>query len=200
MSFQRMITSGSCSAAEQLGDRVAQQPVAFVLQLPQGEELLGGILEALEQLDRFMQPRRGPVDHVGLLPRLRRDLLDLVGVDVVGCLVDVVAHVVDHGDQAVHVVAVERRDERPVQEVDHLARQPVALVLGFANRVQPLGAGRPVVEQLDQEARDLPRVRRSLDEEREELALLRHQAKRGHLPGFYQIVTPASPVRPRVPP
>ena len=108
------------------------------------------VLEALEPLDRLVQPRRGAVDHLGLLVRLQRDLAHLVGVDVVGGLVDVVADVVDHRREPVHIVAVERRHERAVQQVDHLAGQPVALVLELADVAQ-LARGSPAsLEQLDE--------------------------------------------------
>ena len=39
MSFQRMIVSGSCARAEELGDRLAREPVALVLELAQRDQL-----------------------------------------------------------------------------------------------------------------------------------------------------------------
>ena len=59
-------------------------------------------------------------------------------------------------------------------------REPVALVLGLADVAQPRAALRPVLQQLDEQARDVARVRRRLREEVEELALLRRQAEPGH--------------------
>src|SRR5258705_328514 len=87
--------------------RVAIAAVALVLELSQGKELAVRVLESLEQLDGLVQPRGGAVDHIRLPRRRRRDLLNLVEADVVGGLVDVVADVVDHRREPVHVVTVE---------------------------------------------------------------------------------------------
>ena len=62
------------------------------------------------------------MDDARLLDRARRHVGHLVGVDVVGGLVDVVADVVEHRREPVHVVAVERRHERAVEQADHLVR------------------------------------------------------------------------------
>ena len=163
---------------EEVGDGLTREAVALVLELAQGEEMPVCVAEALEQLDRLVQSRRRAVDHFRLLARPRRDVGHLVRVDVVGGLVDVVADVVDHGREPVHVVAVEGRDERPVEQVDHLVGQPVALVLGLADVEQEPPADRPTVDQLDEESRDLPGIERPLVEEVEELALLGRQAQR----------------------
>ena len=155
MSFQRMIVSGSAPGAEEVGDRLAREPVALVLELAQRGELPLRVLEPLEPLDRLVQPRRRAMDHLGLLARLLRHVPNLVRVDVVGRLVDVVADVVDHRREPVHVVPVEGRHERPVEEVDHLVRQPVAFVLELADVAQLLPALGPVVQQVDEDARDV---------------------------------------------
>jgi hypothetical protein len=78
------------------------------------------------------------------------------------------------------VVAVERRHERAVLEVDQLAREPVALVLGLPDVAEALAILRPLLEQLDEQPRDLARVRRRACEEIEELALLRPEPDSGH--------------------
>ncbi len=178
MSFQRMIVSGSAPERKSSAIASREQPVALVLELAQRSELVRGVLEALEPLHRLVQARRGAVDHLGLLVRLERDLAHLVGVDVVGSLVDVVADVVEHRRELVHVVAIERRHERAVQQVDHLARQPVALVLELADVGQLALGVRPILEQLDEQPRDVARVGGGLGEQVEEAALLRGQAER----------------------
>ncbi len=82
--------------------------------------------------------------------------------------------------EPVHVVAVERRDERAVEEVDHLVRQPVALVLELADVEQLRARLGPRLEQLDERTRDLARVRGGLGEQIEELALLGGETE-GHV-------------------
>ena len=128
-------------------------------ELAQCHELAFRVFEAFEQLDRLVQPGRGAVDHLRLQPGLLGHVPDLVGVDVVGGLVDVVADVVDHARESIHVVAVEGRDERLVEEIDHSVRQPVALVLELANVEQLAPRVGPRVEQLDECPRDLACVR-----------------------------------------
>src|SRR5512146_2060050 len=86
---------------EELGDRLAVQPVALVLQLTNRDELLLRVPEAFEETDRFVQARGRTVDHLGLFLRSAGNLAHLVGVDVVGSFVDVVAHVVDCRREAI---------------------------------------------------------------------------------------------------
>jgi hypothetical protein len=59
----------------------------------------------------------------------------------------VVADVVEHGREAVHVVAVERGHEGVVEEVDDLVGEPVPLVLGVADRLEQLAALGPALEE-----------------------------------------------------
>ena len=106
-------------------------------------------------------------------------------------LVDVVADVVERAGEPVHVVAVERRHERPVDQVDELVREPVALVLELLDVAHPLlGALRELVQEVDQPLRDLDGVRRSLVEQVEELALLGDEADACHGPGFLPAQAP----------
>ena len=130
MSFQRMIEIASSLDANSSRDRLAVQTVAFVLELAQLDQLALRVLEPLELADSLVQLHRGALDHRRLLPRAVADSRHAVAEDVPGGLVDVVADVVERAREPVHVVAVERRDERPVEEVDDLVRQAVALVLG----------------------------------------------------------------------
>src|SRR3954471_13842611 len=106
------------AGAEEIGDRLAVEPVSLVLKLAERDELLARVAEALEQTNGIVETGGGAVDHLGLLSSAQRNLSHLVRVDVVRRLVDVVANVVDRRRKPVHVVAVERRDERAVQKVD----------------------------------------------------------------------------------
>ena len=174
MSFQRMIEIASVARREQLRDPLAVQPVALVLELPQLDQLAPRVLEALELADGLLQLRRRALDHGRLLPRVRPDLRDAVAEDVPGRLVDVVADVVERAREAVHVVAVERRHERAVQQVDDLVRQAVALVLGLLDVARErVAVVREPVEEPHEQTRDLDVVRRRLVVEVVELPPLR---------------------------
>ena len=69
------------------------------------------------------------MDHLRLRARLWADLADPVAQDVPRRLVDVVADVVERARELVHVVTVERRHERAVEQRDDLVGEPVAMVL-----------------------------------------------------------------------
>ena len=128
---------------EEARDAVVQDPVAHVLELAQLGQMRPRVLEALEQRDRVRElPRRAP-DDLRLLPCLQADLADAVGDDPSRRLVDVVADVVERPCEPVHVVAVERRHERAVEEVDELVRQPVALVLELLHVAREVVRARP---------------------------------------------------------
>ncbi len=74
-----------------------------------------------------------------------------------------VADVVEGSCEPVHVVPVERRDERAVQEVDQLVREAVTLVLELLHRpCQLIGPVRKPVEQLDEPLGDRDDVLRRL--------------------------------------
>ena len=95
-----------------------------------------------------------------------------------------VADVVEHAGEAVHVVAVERRHERPVDQVDQLVGEAVAVVLELLDVAHPLvGVLGEVVQEVGELLRDRDRVRGGLVEEVEELALLGDEADSGHESG-----------------
>ena len=114
---------------EQLGDAVANEPVAFVLELLELLELQRGVVEAVEALDSLVELDRGPQNDVCLVARVMRNRLHSVGVEMVGGVVNEVTDVVERHGQAVDVVAVERGDERPVEQAYDLTCDVVALVL-----------------------------------------------------------------------
>src|SRR5256714_5248073 len=167
--------------AEELGDGLAVQPVALVLEVAELHQLPARVLEAVEARDRLLALGRGPKDHVSLRPGRRPDLLDPVADDVPRRLVDVVADVVERAGQAVHVVAVEGRHECAVQEVHDLVREPVALVLQVLDVPDPLlRPVRGLGEQVDEGTRDRDRIRRRLVEQLEELLALWNEVDPRH--------------------
>ena len=90
-------------------------------------------------------------DDLRLLACLQADLLHAIADDPARRLVDVVADVVERACEPVHVIAVERRDERAIEEVDQLVGEPVALVLQLLHLAfQARRRRREPVEQLDE--------------------------------------------------
>ncbi len=63
-------------------------------------------------------------------------------------MVDRVHHVVERRRQRVEVLAVERRDERPVQALNGVMGQRVALMLGVTNDLGSAPIGRLALEHL----------------------------------------------------
>ena len=145
---------------EQLRDGVADERVAFVLQRAQLVELVARVAKALEPVDRLVELGRRSEDHLRLLARLPGHTLYAVDAEVVRGLVHVVADVVERAGETVHVVAVERRHESAVEEVDHLVCQAVTLVLAVLDLLHQAAAvlGK-ALEELYEQPRDLDRVR-----------------------------------------
>ena len=161
MSFQRMIETASSPDANSCAIALAVQTVALVLELAQLDQLALRVLEAFELENGLAQLRRRALDHRGLLVRVLADLRHAVAEDVPGRLVDVVADVVERAREPVHVVAVERRHERAVEQVDDLVRQAVALVLGVLDVARErVAVVREPLEQPHEQPRDLDVVRR----------------------------------------
>ena len=90
-------------------------------------------------------------DHPRLLDRPRRHLVDAVEVELVGDLVHEVAHVIECRRQVVDVLAVDRRHEGPVHELDDVVRDAVALVLAVLDLIHEIAAVGQVLEQIEQE-------------------------------------------------
>ena len=180
MSFQRMTLIGSAPAVNSSATAARFKPVAFVLEIAQGIQLAARILESFEQLHGFVQFLGAAEDHLRLFLCLRADRFDGVAGNVARGLVDVVAHVVDRSREEIDVVPVERRHERPVEEVDHLAGEPVAFVLELLHRPQVRSVRGEFVKQVDQLARDADRIGGRALEEPEELPVLRDQRDTCH--------------------
>src|ERR671936_828966 len=157
---------------EQLGDRGAVQAVPLVFEVAQLVQLAARVLETFEPVDGVVEFFGAAKDDVRLFLRLRPDLLDAVTGDVACRLVDVVADVVDRAREVVDVVAVERRDERAVEQIDELARDTVSLVLEVLDLAQEIAVRRKLVDEATQELRDPDGVRRRVREEAEELTVL----------------------------
>ena len=87
-----------------------------------------------------------------------------------------VADVVECAGEPIHVVAVERRHERAVEQVDDLVSEPVALVLGVLDVPRErVAVVRETVEQPYEQPRDLDVVLGRVVVEVVELATLRDE-------------------------
>ena len=181
MSFQRMTDDRVLARAEQAGDRCharsgRPRPRARAAG-PAGR----GVLEAVELADGLVELQRRAQDHCAC--RLAcGDHLDAEEEDAVRRLIDVVADVVERAGKPVHVVAVERGHERPVEEIDDLVRQPVAVVLTILHLADQLA---PVlgkaIEQLDKQTSRVDGVRGRAVVEAEELLLRREADLQAHV-------------------
>src|SRR5438270_509994 len=130
---------------------VTKAPARFATAATELDQLRLRVLEALQPLDRGVEVPRRLVYHPRLLDRLLGNALDAIGAEVVRRFVDVIADIVDRTRKPVHVVAVERRHEGPVEQIDHLVGELVALVLALLDlRDQAAVLGREPVQQLDE--------------------------------------------------
>ena len=104
--------------------------------------------------------RRGLQQDVGQPLGLLHRRLDLVEAEVVGDLLDEVDDVVERRGEREDVLAVDRRDERLVEALDDVVRDPVALLLAdedVAREVRAVGIVREhLVEQVGARARCSP--------------------------------------------
>ena len=114
----------------------------------------------------------GLVQHarqpLGLLHRR----LDPVEAEEVGDLLDEVDDVVERRRERDDVLAVERRDERLVQPLDDVVRDPVALLLADDDVARQLAVVGPLLEHPLEQPGGAHDVRAGLLEEVEELAFL----------------------------
>src|ERR1700730_2112057 len=183
------------ASAEETRDGSARKAVALVLELAQLDQLPFRILEALEPADRLGELLGRTVDYVRLLPGLAAHLLHAVPDDLLRRVVHVVADGVEDAGEPEHVVAVERRHEGAVDQIDQVVCDPVACVLELLDVAHVVvGAVRELVEQLDQALRDRDGIRGGAVVKVEELALLRDEADPGHR---HRFVTHAFAVRRR---
>ena len=117
----------------------------------------------------------GLVQDARQLLRLLHRRLDPVQPEVVGDLLDEVDDVVERRGELEDVLAVDRRDERLVEALDDVVRDPVALLLADHDLARQLPVVGPAVEHLLEQLGGLDDVAAGLLEEVEELTLLRRE-------------------------
>ena len=162
---------------EEVGDRLATDAIALVLEPMDLDPVGCHVLEALELLERLDELLALLHHDGGLLLDDRGRLLDPIEDAGVGYLLDEVEDVVEPRDEPVDVLPIERGDECVLQlvpdvvaelvaallEVDQLAGEPLTLVVG--------------AEELVEHARGREDVLGVLDEHVEELFLARDERK-----------------------
>ena len=109
-------------------------------------------------------------DRGQLLGLLHRRL-DLVEAEVVGDLLGVVDDVVERRGELVDVLAVDRGDERLVEALDDVVRDPVALLLADQDVARELAVLGELAQHLVEQLRGAQDVAAGLLEEVEELAV-----------------------------
>ena len=165
-----MISTGSLPFVNSVGDRLAGDPVALVLEPMDLDPVRRDALEALELLERARRSPRTACTMISVcVARGLGRRVDLVEDAGVGDLLDEVEDVVEAADQLVDVLAIERRDEGVLQlladvvaeavalalEVAQLAREPLALVVGAEELLEQPSTGQDVVGVLDEELEEL---------------------------------------------
>src|SRR5829696_7111894 len=114
---------------EQRRERLAHDPVALVLVAVYLDREVADVLEPAQPLDRLRDLLARLVQDPRLLLGLRHRRLDPVQREEVRHLLDPVDDVVEPRRQRVDVLAVDRGDERLVEPLDDVVRDPVALLL-----------------------------------------------------------------------
>src|SRR5918999_1043060 len=161
------------AVVEQRGDRLARDAVAVVLEPVDLDRVVRDVLEAAQARHRLGDLPAGAVQHPGELLRLRHRRLDLVEPEVVGDLLGVVHDVVERGGELVDVLAVDRRDERLVEPLDDVVRDPVAVLLADQDVARELAAVGVVAQHLLEQPGGAQDVAAGLLEQVEELAVTR---------------------------
>src|SRR5215208_1450664 len=155
---------------EQACQRLAHHAVALVLEPVDLHGEVADVVERSQPRDRLRDlPRRLVEDPRELLGLLHRGL-DAVQRQEVGDLLDEVDDVVHARRERVDVLAVDRRDERRVEALDDVVRDPVALLLADDHVPPDLPVVGPVVEHALEQLRGTNDVGAGFLEQVEELA------------------------------
>src|SRR5207253_1101524 len=120
----------------------------MIIRPRQGAQAAHRVADGLHGLDEHVRERAG----------LRLDRAELVEPDAFRGGLDQVEHVVHARDQAMHVVAVDRRDEGLMQAFDHRVGDLVALVLDGLHALGLLRGIDLLLQHLGEQRRRLPRA------------------------------------------
>src|SRR3954454_20610983 len=160
---------------EERGEGLADLAVSVVLEPVDLDREVADVAERTQAPDRVVHLAAGLAQDARELLRLLHRGLDPVQPQVVGDLLDVVDDVVERGGEVEDVLALDRRDERLVEALDDVVRDPVALLLADHDVARQLAVVRPPVEHVLEDLAGLDDVAASLLEQVEELALARRE-------------------------
>src|SRR3954471_9567921 len=160
---------------EQRRERLADLAVAVVLQPVDLDREVADVPERAQPRDRVVHLAARLVEDPCQLLRLVHRRLDPVELEVVRDLLDVVDDVVERRSEVEDVLALDRRDERRVEALDDVVRDPVALLLADHDLAGELPVVGPAVERPLQQVAGLHDVAARLLEQVEELALPRRE-------------------------
>src|SRR3954454_19610848 len=152
-------------------ERLAHLAVAVVLEPVDLDREVADVPERPQPRDRVVHLAACLVEDARQLLRLLHRRLDAVEPEVVRDLLDVVDDVVERGGQVEDVLALDRRDERLVEALDDVVRDPVALLLADHDLAGELTVVGPAVEDVLEDLAGLHDVAARLLEQVEELAL-----------------------------
>jgi hypothetical protein len=95
-----------------------------------------------QRVQRIVQPDGGCRHGVRQFARPRRNSIDAIEPDERGGVVDRVHHGIERRRQGIEILAVEWRDERPVEPLDGVVGERVATVLGVLDGLDMNHGGR----------------------------------------------------------
>ena len=134
-------------------------------------------------LERARHGLCGTGQHLRELFGLLHRRLDAVEAERVGRLLGVVDDVVERADQVVHVARVEADAARRGGEaVDHVVRDPVALLLAEKDLARQLGVLREVTDQVAQQSGRAAHVAAGLLQQLEQPRVRRPSPSEPHTP------------------
>ena len=175
MSFQRITTIGSipCTNSEASASRTLRSPsfssrLISTVKWRMSPNVRSRGIALFDLAARLVQDPRQ-------LLRLVHRRLDPVEPEVVRDLLDVVDDVVERRGEVEDVLALDRRDERRVEALDDVVRDPVALLLADHDLAGELPVVGPAVEHPLEQRRRPARCCARLLEQVEELALARRE-------------------------
>jgi hypothetical protein len=140
---------------------------------------LWGLTHIREQVHRLLHPQATLMDQVGKLAGFRRQISNIVELKGLGGILDEIEYIVHAGDQMVNVLAIQRGNERPMQECHRFVSYPIGVMFELENASDALLTfmflARKSSQQLGQHGTGGNNLLRVAIEEIKESRLARHQ-------------------------
>src|SRR6266403_2637966 len=168
---------------KELGDQGAADPVAFILQAIDFDDVLQGLVGRFHGVDGAGKLNRGGGKDFDELYRARTHEVDAIEDEAAGGGVDQVDDVVHGAAEFVHVLAVEGGDEGLIEFAENLVGDFVTLVLDGLHSLDLLGDASVVLQHAGKSIGAADDVFGLFAEEDEEIPIARHEAlqESGHV-------------------